>query len=375
MGEKSLLKIHYQQVIAFLVPGVIYFIANYNGLRLTIDSENYLLCAIHFSNTGAFFNAAHGIGCPPLFTLFLSIFSDNAVNWMLLWNGIFIMSTTLIWFTIAMKIFENQIIQWFSLVLLIFGADVLMVHSLLWTEPLFLFLLSFQFYFLIKFHQKGQINTLVWIIVFGILHTLQRKTGVFFNLSILLVLTWHFIQQGRSQRILIKLVSLVLLFLGVILWELFMQNHSGLSKSSFEMPDPTFFWPTMENYLNAISLWIIPLNSPAWIKFSSTTLLLSGMLWGILAIKNKAWRWITVSWMIYFFIRLFWPRLLFSEAQRYMAVAYPFFVISLMGLVQMIVFKTKYKNLILLLFGLWLVYPTVRTIKNALFYNQITQKY
>ena len=363
-------------LISVLAAVGIYFYANFNGLGLTHDSIQYWKKSIVFADTHSFKKIGYTTFFPfqSLEIVLLSIFGVNAQVIFKYLHALLLGGTVFIHLMIAKEIFSNSKTLFIYAATLIFSTPLLMVHSFLWTEPLFIFLVSLQWYLLWQFFHHKTLKTFVAILLVTILYCWQRKAGMLFCLGLILAFTVHFVSSKKQ----ISGILIVLLFLIFVL-------YGGLGTPNFigELPDVSSLPLNLKNYSGALSAWIFPLPLNYWIRTGLFALilifigyLLNKTLLDISEEKRAYISGIIIIVLTYLVIRHFYDRPDFDEADRFLAPIYPGIFFLVIFAMEQLVLKTRRDILRLILpviAALWLTYPVIRTFKNAKLWHNRTK--
>lgn len=355
-------------VLSALAAVIIYFYANFNGLGLTNDSLQYWEKSIIFAETHSF----TAIGFNPVLPfqsleiVLLAVFGHQSqtVFWCL--HALFLGGTVFIHLMIAKGIFSSTKTLFIYAASLVFSTPLLMVHSFLWTEPLFIFLVSLQWYFLWRFFQVKTWKTFLIILLIAALYCWQRKSGMLFCLGLALAFSLHY-AAGWKQ------IAGSILVLGLLIFTLW----GGFGTPNFigEFPKVSSFATNLGNYSNALSAWLLPLpmNYPIRAGLSLLLFVFAGyILWqvlpGVANEKKPYFTSIITIVLTYLVIRHFYDRPFFDEADRFLAPVYPGIFFLLIFAIEQFVLHTQrpiLKLCIPVILALWLIYPAMRTFKNA----------
>ena len=354
--------------LAVLVAVIIFFYANFNGLGLTFDSIKYLEKSMVFANTHSF----QKTGFPELFPfqsleiVLLSILGTNAMVIMKYLHAFLFGGTVFIHLTIAKEMFESKKSLPIYALTLVFSTPLLMVHSFLWTEPLFIFLVSLQWYLLWRFFHHKTLKTIIYILLLSVLYCWQRKAGMLFSLGLVLAFTVHFVSSKKQfWGILIALCLSVFILYG------------GLGTINFigEYPVLSSFPLNLKNYSDALSAWIFPLPLNFWIRIGLFVLVMGAagtVMWKTIPeIKEAKRKYITsiiIIILTYYIVRHFYDRPDADEADRFLTPVYPGIFFLLIFVLERILSKMGrgfFRPVLPVILALWLTYPVVRTFKNA----------
>ncbi len=247
--------------------------------------------------------------------------------------------------------------------LLVFAAPVLMVHSFLWTEPAFL--------------------TGLGILSILILKVTRRSTGhadwVGIGLSLLFLL-WarkagFLLIGGTAVGLLVVMPGIrwyyrLLSLVGLGLATIFLYGVFGGPNLLGELPSISNMSKQLLLNLDGMSLWLLPKFVNRWIRMA----LLIGLLFAAFGqyflrrdhMDLKFWRCLMVMFLFYFTARLGFVRPWPSEVERYLAPLFAWFFLILFSGLEAITINARWVRFLLCL---WLLYPAVRTIKNARLWN------
>lgn len=350
-----------------------------NGMGMTFDSLNYL----HASKTWqkekklVNHNQSNYVVQTPLFPIILSIFDTK--------NGIFIsyffsfclIFTLILYFFWIDFIFDNYFIKIMTAFCISIGTPLYLVHHFLWSEPFFLLLLtinSFSFYVIISDKECFFSKKMLYFFFFlsGFLLCLQRNTGIFFLFGELFFLI--FMKRNELKKYFFLIFLTFLSLSGWFFWTYFSVKDIGNTQQ--------FFLVFMEgamierlksiDFLNKIIFnWLFPFNS-FWLRFLFTSFFLIFLI--LFIIKNKIK--ITLSLQIMIFLSSFYVLILssfplqFSDAERYLSVIFPFFVIIFFYFLSIIIKKyAVLKTFLFIFLLLFISYNAIRTVKNVHFWQ------
>lgn len=354
--------------LSVLSTVVIYFYANLKGLGLTHDSYQYWEKSVIFARNHSFKEIGFTTFFPfqSLEIVMLSIMGTNAQMTLKYLHAFFLGGTVFIHLMVAKEMFSSKKMLVIYAATLIFSTPLLMVHSFIWTEPLFIFLVSLQWYLLWLFFQRKTFNRLVAILFISLLYCWQRKAGMLFSLGLLLALTTHFVSSKKQILAIFTALALLIFIL-----------YGGLGTPNFigEFPLLSSFSVNLQNYSDALSAWLFPLPLNYRLRVGIFTLLVIFMgylLWKtwpeIQEEKRSYITGIVFIILTYLVIRHFYDRPHFDEADRFLAPIYPGVFFLLIFAMERFVLNTRQKILRLVLpviMALWLTYPVIRTLKNA----------
>ena len=355
-------------LISVLMAMIICLFANSNGLGMTHDSIQYWEKSIIFKNTWSLRKAGFTTFLPfqSLEVVLLSILGANALTIMKYLHVLFLGGTVFIHLTIAKEIFKHTKTLIIYALTLVFSTPLLMVHSFLWTEPLFIVLVSLQWYMLWRFFQRKTSKVLVAILLISVIYCWQRKAGMLFSLGLIVVFIAHFASSKKKLAGILVAISLAIFIL-----------YGGLGTTNFigEHPALSSIPLNLKNYFGALGGWIFPLPLNYWIRTGLFVFLLVVIALVLkktlpeMEERRKSYiRGIIIIILTYVVIRHFYPRPHADEADRFLAPIYPgmfFLIIFVWECVLLKTRKAAFRLILPVILALWLIYPVIRTFKNA----------
>jgi len=341
--------------------------ANWNGLGLTHDSYYYLESAATFRQTLSFDNLGINQYFPfqSFLIMMLSILGQYGYEYSFYINGCLLIATNGLFLWITLSLIKSRFIIICFTFTMTFSVSQLMVHSHLWTEPLFLFFLAIMWLLTIRFYNKPNLKNLIWLVIISVLVCLQRKAGMLFiastSLGLFLVLV-----QNRFTYLKVTVVALFVLVLILLFGYLGGPNIIG------EKPSFVFFLDQLHYYLDTTSAWILPLPIPYYLRLITLLLIVLGSMVYYLKKKNSIPNnhiiaIFTFVFFTYFIIRLFYDRPDPSEMERYLSPVYPIFLLVMYLIMEHLLFKIsdRRKLIMQLVLLIWMIYPLIRVAKNA----------
>ena len=359
-------------IVVALLTLLIFFIAIKSfGLGITNDSVNYLSAAQSFPQG---LNKADGspyTEWPPLFPVLLSIAHIvhlDLLSFSVLFQGIVLISINLIALYILKTNLQSRPILCLGIILLIFSAPVLQMHVMLWSEPFFLLLILLNLIILKHYLSTLHLKFFILLIGLGMLMYLQRKTGIVFIASTA-VLLFLLIKQKR-KGFLFSLLYLMPCAIPIYLWYNRRFKIAGqlLGEGEFK---PDSFSTILEQLAHTFSSYFLPSAIPLIYRIiflAILFLIVSAAILKSRKIKDllinnfyfKASFFIIISYYAALLLLLVYIQIDDKVDDRILAPAYlPLF---LSGMILVDSFYAKLKiPIFLLLLGVWLLYPLVRT--------------
>ncbi|MHB1346531.1 MAG: glycosyltransferase family protein, partial [Candidatus Humimicrobiaceae bacterium] len=260
-------------VISFFV---IVFLTSKWGVGLSTDSAGYLAGARNILNGNGLSLLYDSNGSPlitwlpmtdnlslqlypwpPFFPLLLSFFgflklnlfqSGRFLNALLFGANIFLVTL------IIKKYLKSIFLTVFAALILIISKDMIQIHSMLWSEPLFIFLSLIGFLFLFDFLENRKIFFLVIASLFFSLAFFTRNIGISLAAaSAASVLVYS--ELKLKNKIIYSAMSVLIIILPFSIWTL--KNNLTYGASPAEL----IFHPVkLKHYyriLDTVSLWVI----------------------------------------------------------------------------------------------------------------------
>jgi hypothetical protein len=355
--------------------------ATYCHIGITFDSPYYTAAAQSFAKKFVFLNpnGSEYTNWTPLFPILLSFFSQNVELWakyIHLFSGI---GTVVFLLLIVEQLIDNQILKLIFTTTIVFSTPLLLIHSFLWSESIFVFILCMLLHSLLGYIRRPTYKNLVILILISNLLYLQRNAGLFFVIGISSFLFVDELFTSKSIRYAIKksVHYLAPSLSSVIFWQV--RNHFFVvNLSDFRNNIFVVSWSESLLYMaDIISLWLVPNLFPLILRLFLTGIVLSFLAFlAFKLLKNSYLQYIhplrfLLALAFIFFIYIAFMLVLRmnveEENERYLAPLFPLFFLFLFAVADKIIknSKTIYKMISLIIIGLWLIYPIVRTLKNA----------
>jgi hypothetical protein len=351
------------------------------GLGITNDSVNYLSAAQSLPDALIKADGTPYTEWPPLFPVLLSmgnILNLNLVFFSALFQGIVLISINLITLYLLKINLTSKSILAFSSILLIFSTPVLQMHVMLWSEPFFLLLILLNLIALKHYLSTPHPKFLILLIVLGILMYLQRKTGIVFIASTASLI--FFLSKYKKTAVIHSVLYLILCSIPVYFWYQRRYEIAGklLGESAFK---PENFIDNVKQFSHTLSTYFLPSNIPLPYRFIFLAILVFLIVIIIMRsrkikdalIANLYFK-ISFLFIIFYYASLliFLVYIQIDDAidDRILIPAYlPLF---LLGMIVIDTFYTKLSSLLFLfVFGLWLLYPIIRTAHHLHRWNTV----
>ncbi|TAE73902.1 MAG: hypothetical protein EAZ85_05865 [Bacteroidetes bacterium] len=376
---------------------LVIFYANYKGVGLTYDSQNYLYSSKSFSEKGIFLNKNNTpyIQQPPLFPLILYIFPQKNALFIAIFQCFLLSSIVFLWLLMADIFLDKKIFFHLFALSLCFATPLYLVHHFLWSEPIFMLLLSFDLYFFSIFlaqkpfeNKNNHLFRLIFLMtIVSFLYCLQRNTGVFFVFGkVLYYFLYGFYHQKytffyQKTNIYFIFFAGFLAISGWVFWTILVfQSHTEkpfLTHFSWNINLIQMLFHNGKDLLKVFSIYFLPL--PYVEKLGFYLQIFMFFIIFLMIFFAKKTKFLGFIALIYvFFLLFFVPD--FSDSERYLAVIYPIFLIIFYeNISQFYDFMADKKKLIyrfcsifVLFFLIYFqIYHVVRTYKNVIFFQKI----
>jgi hypothetical protein len=310
MLETRYSKISLFTMIFFAVTGtaMIFFVTSRWGVGLSPDSASYLAGArniingrgislIYDSNGNPLITwvpwvdneTYHLFPWPPFFPLVLSIFGFMKLNlleagrWL---NAVLFGANIFLIILIVKKYLKSFFLLVFAPIILITSNDMIRVHSMLWSEPLFIFLSLLGFVFLIDFLENKKILFLLIASLFFSLAFFTRTIGISL-IAVSAVAVLFYSGLKIKNKIIYCAISILIGLLPFSIWTLKNRLTYGSSPAEFN-----FHHLTLSSYshvLDTISLWVMTYKTSLKIRIIliSVLIIIIISIASFIAFKNK----------------------------------------------------------------------------------------
>lgn len=341
------------------------------GVGKTYDSENYVWASNTYAERGILENkdGALFLQQPPLFPLILSLAKPHQITFSSWLNTCCLLGTIYIWLVLAGKVLTNNISWSLYALCLTFATPLYLVHQFLWSEPIFLLLLSLHFWAFEQYTTHKKVFYWWLMISCGFLFCLQRSIGFTFILGTAAGL--YFLANEKRYR---TFIYLFISCSGIILWFLYILNYKTVTEfaNTYGIQDNT--QSGVKLLVESFGLWFLPAKSPQ----IATILITLGLFLGVLrslilsfSTKKKSVFLQSIVYSIFFYIVILGIKKSdFSDTERFIGILYPLILLLLFYNLP----NSKNYIIILIYICLGTVYPVIRCFKNVLFWKEVQCK-
>lgn len=327
-GRKGLAKFTTAGLIAVAAALQVY--AHWGGLLQTGDSCHYIAAAKSFKQS--FTLGADYKYFPPLFPLVLSVFGSYWI-----WIHVLLSIAVSLLIIEQTSVIKNGVIRFVCQASIISGVHLLMIGVFLWSELLFLLLL-------LLFVRSLEKN-FVAAVILGFFLCLQRNAGIFFIAGAAL---WYW--DLRKSIILFVIGSS-----GVVAWNVYAGIAGEYDYFASFFHNTSVIATELMRVIAPVPAVILPVVIGFLIYFLRKDLLLVLMA-------------CYVAGLVVIF------RFEAYDADRYIAVIVPFFLISAFRAFEIVVEKqtSGVQKMLMIVVVCWLLYPFSRTVKNAVQWHNVS---
>jgi hypothetical protein len=352
---------------------ILFGYATYHGLALTSDSWNYVGAAKSFVATGKLRNANGTlyVAWPPLFPVVLAGWATLLpLGWKWLQGGCLVVSLVL-WGRLGQLLLVHKFLTRLYILVLVFATPWLMCGGFLWSEPLFILLLSGYLYALYCYSTGGKISMFLWATVCAMLLPLQRVSGFFVLAGVGLGVVALYPGGAWHRRGLLMAHSTLAVLPGCI-WQYYTLVVAE-ARNLEDVREWSVWVQAATDFGHAMGRWLTPLTAQAaqgygWYALVFLLLVAVGVavpgprflrLLGLM-LPVVLLPLVPLAWLGQSGVGL-------TDADRYTAVLYaPFFLLLFAQIQRLLVIQSaKRQQLILLLGFCWLLYPAARMVRNA----------
>jgi 4-amino-4-deoxy-L-arabinose transferase-like glycosyltransferase len=265
------------------------------GIGTTPDSTVYINTARNLLNGEGFYTFSFTTGelepmknYPPLFPAILagiSLFGIQLLQSARLLNS-FVFGINIVLVGLIIKRYTRNI--WLSLfgsIIIMSTSTILFIHSMAWTEPLFLFFTTLGFYLLSEyFDNKKRAFFIASAVAIG-LAFLTRYAGAAF-VAATAVSIFLFSEKKVSKRIIDSIIFAAIASFPVILWFIRNRYYTGsatTSKTGFHLITSEH----IKSALLTLSMWLLPGTEPSITKLILIILAICLFVFGVVFFGNK----------------------------------------------------------------------------------------
>lgn len=328
-----------------------------NGVYFTNDSLHYWEAGKHFF-AGEGFVRADGkpyAEWPPLFALMTGMLGEGGL-WVM--QALVLLGNVVLWGVVAFLFFRENVraTLWFVLIFA-FSVPLQLVHTFLWSEGFFMLLLAainLLFLDFKRYNAAAGYRHFVYFALLLVLLVMQRNVGLFFCAGFALVLLLDKKKRIRALFCIPAfLLSLGWQYYGVAQVESDFIGVNNLFKQAYAQVWVDYFL-TLGTWIGPRSLWTSLVFVVLFIVF----------LRPLFQRKSSL---IFIPALVYLLAMLLLRPGMATDTERFLAVAYPYFLLIFVFGVHKILqaYSTGWRFRVLLIFLLlWGGYHTARTGRN-----------
>jgi hypothetical protein len=346
-----------------------------NGVGLTNDSGYYFLAAKTFAQAGNLkeINGSPLNIFPPLYSVWLSLYSFlkiDLLHFAAVSNLFFFLISFLSSIYICLQVIHNQVLRNITIVTIALSTPLLMNTLFAWSESLFLVFQNLTLISLIAFLDSGKIKALGLLIIFSILAFFTRYIGFMLIGCVALAIILMYKGSFR-QKITYSLSYFLPNLMIMVIW--FTRNYFIIQKPVIYDSGLKSIWENFTNMSEIVSSYFIFNTQYAifHILVAFTIFLFIGFASYLSYKKNHdAFNCLTLYSILYLttFIIINSLKDITTLDDRLLSPIFTPLFIVLIASVEKTFQSSKNAKIIYLSLTLWLVYPGVRFIKNAIFW-------
>ena len=338
------------------------------GLLQTHDSHEYLSAAKSFRMHGtlAGSDGTPYVFWPPLFPVILSIFKDAATA--MIWVNLILSGCVgVLMSRLASRHLNDFRMRTGFLVAWMMGVHQLLISVFLWSELIFLLLLlAFVEHVILSVTSR---RSLAFAFVLGTLLCLQRNAGLF---VVPAASVWLMFREGNKLRSPGPALILLLSTSGGLWW-----NATNMFGSiATRVTDLDYFSFILDNVMvvtDGLSQSVLPFTT---FSIPIAFLIVASPIALIWPSRKLSAHFFLMALICCFYLAgmaiLF--QLDHGDADRYAAVILPFLLLFIFKIVERGYIKSNkmIRTIMLVAMIVWLAYPLMRTVKNALQWHEVS---
>jgi hypothetical protein len=344
-------------------------------LGITYDSLDYLHAAQTWRDSQTLYNANGQIYLErtPLYPLILSC---GGMPWAKFLHFLALGINLWLWSRISYQHFQTSYFRYWLLTSLAVATPILLIHSFLWSEALFLGLLSAMIYGLKRYLQTANLIYFYALIMGGFGLCLMRNTGIFIIGGMALCALF------TKKSIIPILISTLISASGWIIWTIYAISQKSLQYHPlFRVLGQDFDLNIWESGF-CVSAWFLPIQIPTYLRLIFLLFILTFIAYTFFrenSNKNEV-NLLIIKYLLSIIIAYFGGVCILAqsngihEAERYWAVMYPlfFYLLGWSGeRLYLNLSRIYWKQIFVVFLLIWLLYPFSRTLKNTAQWHQV----
>ncbi len=367
-------------IILVLIFGLSFLLLTYSTgqINITYDSQEYLHAASTFNSSGKLLTKE---GEPftnwaPLFPLILSAFGSDAETYRY-FNFLVYLLFGFAAILLIQNFIQDKKLQIICSIWLAFSTPILMQFNFLWSESLFITILTFKILFLVKFQETANTGYYLALIALGVLLCLQRYAGLFIVPAFVIMLI-DFKLKGR-QSFARGLIYGIVAAGPILIWMGINYEQKGIGFSAFASNLLVNFFPNLirSYYQDIFFSWFLPnrlvFGLGHYYAFVLIIVIIVARIKTTFRFTRQQMILVTISITYFLFLLIIDYSALndtvndfsyLSDMERYLAVLHVPVVLLIFSLLDQKVRINQRTVLIILI--IWSLYPTGRAIKNTM---------
>lgn len=359
---------------------LLYGLACAGGSKLTYDSMAYLAAAKSVREGTMLLNqfGKPYISWPPLYPFLLSVGIGWLQPFVFLFHLLCALTTLYFWDRLAVEVLKTPEWRFWFLLVLSLSTPFLMSFVFVWSEAVFLLLLTVYLFYLQQFIKYNTRSDIIGAVIFAFLMLLQRNAGIFLFASVAAGVLFNVSFFHKKQ---LKFLLLHFLFgvSGFGAWNLYVLILKGNEQLLTEV-EPAFSWQgNVALVLSEAGKLYVP--EPGSFLFGILFLVpcLLFVCYTLYQEKDVWLRLLIVLLLAYFMVWVIVPAVWVvvpagkEDISRFLSVIIPVLHLFVFFFLERQTQRVKKKSRVLVfaLVACWLVYPALRIIANTMLWHHM----
>jgi hypothetical protein len=352
-------------IISLLLPAIgLMLYMNWCGLGLTSDSVRYLSEVELIREKGIIYFLTNGplTYKPPGFALFVYMVGIQNLQWLFI--AFFAIILSMSWTLIKVEI-ENPFFQVMAIFSIGYGIPFYLDSHFLWAEMPFLLILILM----IKtyLHSSNERKKWIWIALMGAVLIFLRYAGIFIVMAIVIDSMIH---NRKIKNLIIYVTVGVIALSPLVIWFIINPEQFGSQFQFLAIHNEDNLLEKTKAFSGGITLWFLP----DFVFYTIRILLLISIivLYFFFGIKKNKPTFFIVFTLLYFFLVVNSIHKIWSvDLDRFMSVVYIPIMLMFFIITEYIhnMLRKTFRPYFYYILVLLMLYPTVRTLKNVLFWH------
>lgn len=347
-----------------------------DGIGLSFDFNLLMQGAEHIKDNGLdrLFEVGAFRAKPPLFPIFIYLLDNNFL--LIAWSNFFFYACSLY----LSFYLVNQLITDLSYRILLkstiaLSTPLLLIHKFLLPEPIFMVMWYIHLIAVVKILTRASSKWLSIFLITSILLIGLRHIGIIFVVLSGSFLCYHLRKTTFKIWGVVNLSIPLFLF---FLWQYLLSIHVGHYERLNHFSGLDIIGNTLQVVIH-FTKWFFPNTGMISIDLIMSLITISCIAFLVrLSIarstSNVLFKYfLAILIFVFPFFIILKGDLIYSDIERYLSIIYlPLFIIILSGLVQAQATLRIHKNIIVITYTIWLIYPLIRMVNNVLLWSGLT---